>query len=454
MADKVVRATPLVYTDTDTGLRYIKGTENVLFDNGVKVRRADFDSRVVNRKTVAALVEEAAKRSENRGWDFNLALETRDLRRAKESAAIITSSNSAPPVQTAPRVVKAQSAKPATAEPPVARLHELARDVVTAKARSFFQAPHTDVMLILVVVALLCFTMSVYHTYNFLVLSGKTHVVAFAASLAMALYSSSAFTAARHVSSDRGIGTISRFFFSLFLVLTGCFVIVFSVFSTTNVSYDQYEARQKEKVEAIIEDSDELSVQDERIAEITQRIDEADAEIAKYSAQADQMYLVMNKPVPEVSIDEDTEARAVANKNRQRVLDERYIARRDHASIEAKIASAKDKREPLIEKLDATRNEKIEGTETVVASRKDAYDLVSSKIGMSKDTLSFVVYVIPSAFFDVVAPFAFAIVLMLNDRRSGKVLKRETGMVGNAAKVIANRLLNKIIGGKDVEGSR
>jgi hypothetical protein len=46
---------------------------------------------------------------------------------------------------------------------------------------------------------------------------------------------------------------------------------------------------------------------------------------------------------------------------------------------------------------------------------------LATKLGTTETNIQFVVYLIPSVFFDVIAPFAVAIVLLLRDRRKGEV---------------------------------
>lgn len=465
-----VSGSPLVLVDESSGVRYIKGKENVLFDTGIRISRKDYDGIPRTGRTLMSLMHEAAKNPANCGWDFSAAVKTKELRRlpaAREELGPAT--QAAPSITPEPPIRKAIKDRAGvewvnhgtvpvmpTSTAPVAGTAptvEAANEKV-GRVKAFFKAPHTDIILMLVAIALLCITMSVYHTYSFLVLSGKSHIVAFVASLAMALYSASAFTAARHVHSDDGIGIVTRNLFSLFLVLTGSFVIVFSVFSTTNVSYDQFEIRLTEKKVVAVESDEDVQAQRELLSSVDAEIARLDGDIERYEERLADAYKEMNKPVPEISNVEDEAQRSVDNRNRARVLDERYLARKDYAAIEKQLSAAKEERKAFVSQKTTKIEEHAKEQKVAVAERKDAYDLVSSILGIERDTISFVIYVIPSAFFDVVAPFAFAVALMLNDRRNGKTLKRKPTVLGNIARALLSKIDTRITGGTNGNDAR
>jgi len=467
-----VSGAPLVLVDESSGVRYIKGKENVLFDTGIRISRKDYDGIPRTGRTLMSLMHEAAKNPANCGWDFDAAVKTKELRRlpaAREELGPAT--QAAPSILPDPTLRKAikdragvewvnngtvpvipTSTAPVAGTAPIVESAKEKEKVGRVKA--FFKAPHTDIILMLVAIALLCITMSVYHTYSFLVLSGKSHIVAFVASLAMALYSASAFTAARHVHSDDGIGIVTRTLFSLFLVLTGSFVIVFSVFSTTNVSYDQFEIRLTEKKMVAVESDEDVQAQRELLSSVDAEIARLDSDIERYEERLADAYKEMNKPVPEISNAEDEAQRSVDNRNRARVLDERYLARKDYTAIEKQLIAAKEERKAFVSQKATKIEEHAKEQKVAVAERKDAYDLVSSILGIERDTISFVIYVIPSAFFDVVAPFAFAVALMLNDRRNGKVLKRKPTVFGNIARALLSKIGTRITGGTNGNDAR
>ncbi len=444
---------PLIHLDAETGLHYIKGTSYVLFENGVRVGRSDFDNRIQNGKTAKDIVSDASSISSECDWDYEAALKTRNLVKKVGVKETTRMPRKSPPVRHEGRkevipespVRQEEQTVPPAATPRVVTAQE--------KVRGFLKMPHADIVIIMVVVAALCLTMSIYHTYNFLVSAGKSVPVSFIAAFAMALYSSSAFTAARHVYQDKGIGFITRVLFSVFLVATGTFVIVFSVFSTTNVSYDQYEQRRKEGIAEAVQTNTVVVERNEQLEEKEAEIAEVDREIAIYERDSERFYAVMSKELPVVPVTENDQERIAAEKRLAAVNAERYTARRDYNRVQSLLVTARQTRKDLIKQKEKIREDRIVSTEAAKDARKDAYDLVAGRIGVSRDTLSFVVYVIPAAFFDVVAPFAFAIVLLLKDRMQGKETKK-AGAVVAAVRAAVWRMFSRIMGVKDVVTSR
>lgn len=473
---------PPIYLDEATGLHYIIGRKHVLFDNGVKVPRDAFNSRASYKKSIGVLVREAAEDPENCGWDFQHAVQTTNLARAKSrrKTTVIRPSIEAQarqkPAQATPElveeipaltpvsvaadgsvaaateqavVVEADKVKPtigaamgsgAAAELPAGSwktvvvqgagseaekkastpIVEALREPEpapepptrpTSRLRAFFSVPYNDVILMIATVGVLCAAMSVYHTFMFLVNAGKSDVVAAITAVAMVTFSATAYTVARRLLQDSGIGFIQRTFFALFLIVMGTGTIGFCAFSTINVSYSQLASRQVAATEAVVGRDVGVAGQKETLADLQAQLDSAIADVATYSTRANQLYEATIRPLPTAESPDDPALRQA------RV--ERDAATRAYNAATKALEAAKAKRDSLYAKKAAARDAHTEAVTTAAASDVSSYAAVAKRLGTTEDTFKFIIDVIPAVFFDVVAPFAIAVAMLLKDRRNG-----------------------------------
>ena len=413
-----------VFLDEETDLHYIRGNNCVLFENGVKVDRLAFDTRHTSKRTVTDLITESRKSPTNCDWDFKHAIKTQKLIRTSGGKKMPTE----PKVQVSGKPVSEAEKIRQVAAPAADTIKKLMAGVGSAvksiklptklpETKRSLSAPYTDVIVMLVVVATMCVVMSIYHTRLFLIDSGKMPWVATTASISMVIFSSSAYTAARHVWGDKAIALIPRAVFSLFLVVTGTAVIFYSVFSTTNVSFDQYRSKHSETVKAAVTDSTKVTINDDKIKNKDKEISDIEAKIFRYESESNKFYADMTKPLPTISTSEDPVQQEVSRKQYQAASTERSAATRGYNRLQPLIDEAYKEKAKALEARNALLTEREVAITSAESSVSTAYTMVAKYLRLSEDTLRFIVYVIPAAFFDIVAPFAVAIVLLLKDRR-------------------------------------
>lgn len=424
--------------DEEAGLHFIKGNRYILFENGVIVARKDFDNRIANGKTLSRLVMEAMQVPENCGWDYRHAVSTTYLERGKggkkmEVTPDVPTVDIAMPKMEEPEVVPKETAVEEQKE-------NTAPDHAPSRVSAFvafMKAPYTDIILMLSVVGVLCVAMSIYHTNRFLLDSGKLPIVAITAAVSMVIFSASAFTAARHIFADKGINFLARLVFSAFLIVSGVFVIAYSVFSTTSVSYDQYRAKRDKIVEVAVTNDSGVKLNSERSSAKDASIAEAKSDVDQYTRDSLNFYSIMTRPLPQLAVSDDPAVVESSRRAVQTASSERSLATKNYDKVQARLDAAKARLQKLQDEKYSLLDEKSQVIQTVRESQSTAYKLVSDKLGIAEDTLQFIIYVIPAAFFDVVAPFAVAIVLLLKDRRSGVVARKE--------KSYLQKLLDKVL---------
>jgi len=388
--------------DEATGIHYLVGSASVIFENNVRIDRAIYEIALKAKKSIADIITEATKNKDNFGWDYKHALRTATLQRLK----------AAKEVQVTPDIES--QVKEAPADPVLAEKKVKARSApLVSQAKAFFSAPYTDIIIMVLFVGLLSMSMSIYHTCVFLIETGKSTIVAIIGAVTMVTFSASAYTAARNVFQDHGIGFFARIFFSSFLVVCGTATIAFSVFSTVNVSYEQFRATQKVATVTEIA-ADPTVVAKKGILDIkTKRISDAEVTVANYERDKEEFVKAMNKPLPEgLSADDPVYARALV---------ERVTASRNYAYTQTMLARAEAARDTLYKEAEDATATHLRAVDTASRPETTAYKMVSEKLGISERDIEFIIYTVPAVFFDIISPFAIAIVLLLKDRRKGVV---------------------------------
>jgi hypothetical protein len=251
--------------------------------------------------------------------------------------------------------------------------------------------------------------------------------------IAMVTFSATAYTAARHVAQDHGIGFFLRVFFTLFLVVCGTGTIVFSVYSTLNVSYEQFSAKQKSSVAATLSTDATVAVGTARLDDKSRQIANLDAEITGYETASAQFFSDMNKPIP---ISDDPEDAVVLARTHDRA-----VALRNYTRVQAQLVTARDKRDKMYSEKDALRQNDDIIKKNTIAGQASAYSMVAAKLGISEDDMRFGIFAIPAVFFDIIAPFAMAIVMLLVDRRKGI---EKISFIDRVTDKITNKLLRRL----------
>jgi len=359
MADNLKEKTkPRIRHDDTCDLDYLLGPTNVLFENGILVAREDFDAWKKER-TIVQHLNYLADENEVNNYDYAYALTTGSLRRRKGTADLVASARTEKR-----REKEVQKVKEIIVE-------EQKKEAV--KRFLFSSAFITEAVTVCVGIG--SAVMSLYHTRLFL-METKPVWVATMVALTFILFSATAFTAARYFFGTVGLTKLLGFAF----LVAGTAVIGFSIFSTITVSFNQYTSATK--IVAVEQDT----------------------------VNTNRVLLELNRREQEELRDEITRLETEA----EFWKDQSW---RRYDTIQASIDTARtrwdDLRSAETELVRETPKAVLEHT----TERETVYTFVARLFKVSVDFVQFLVYVIPAVFFDVVAPFALSVVLLLEDNR-------------------------------------
>jgi hypothetical protein len=360
-----VKEKPKIHRHRDSGLRYLLGTDSVLFDNGVKCTRAEFEEMRNTAGAVTARVEKClASEPESRGWDWRYACSTGNLRRKTDNGKLVENTRTAKR-----RARQVKDAAESSAE--------------DQKKAAFRRYVLSSVFLVTVVMALVgvgSAIMSAYHTSAFLYYGGKPMWASVLTGTMLILFSGTAFTAARYFFAEKGALCV----FGWFFVVAGLAVILYSMFSTLTVNFNQFKWKADESVVAAAAESEALTANERIIGENRSMLDEANAEIARLEREAGYW---------------------------------RTQSWRRYDEFNAQLAPARERRETLRAELVRLEAERPTLMEQAAVSQETVYTFLSRLLKLPEDVARFFVYIVPACLYDVLAPFALSVVLLLADKR-------------------------------------
>jgi hypothetical protein len=346
-------------------MHVIIGREKVLFENGVLLDRrdyADWSAAGTLKKCVSDMLPDR----EAGGFDYAYALQTGQLRRRL------------PPKPKPPAVVPKPLPPVPAPEPVVVQV--IPQPEPKAERRFSSAALMTVVMAF---VGLGSAVMSAYHTTAFLVTGGKPLWTAAMTGTMLILFSGTAFTAARYFFKERGATAVVG---CLFLA-AGIAVIAYSMFSTLSVNYGQFKARDDEAASGAVADNEALAAHARLLEENQAELDEAVRELARLEAEAEYW-----REKSWSRYDGQQTALAVLREKREAIRAERKV-------LEAQTPAL---------------------VETAAVSRETVYTFLARLLGLPEDAVRFFVYVVPACLYDILAPFALTVVLLLTEgRRKG-----------------------------------
>jgi len=365
MADSIDKK-PAIHEHKESKLQYLLGKNTVLFSNGVTIPREDFENLSnIPGKIQAALAAELEAKSERTGFDWPFACSTGSLRRRKSNAELVPSAR-------AERRRKRQAAEASQAKQEGQK---------KASRQEFVFSSAFFIMIVMASVGIGSAVMSAYHTSAFLAYGGKPAWAAALTGIMLILFSTTAFTAARHFFRERG-GL--HYFFGLLFVVAGFMVIAYSMFSTLTVNFEQFQWRSNEKARAAVSESGSLAAHRELIRQNAQALEEASAEIALLESEAEYW---------------------------------RGMSWKRYDEKQAALAEARGRRNALRGQSAELAGRTPELAETEAASQDTVYRLAARLFKADEDAMRFFVYVIPACLYDILAPFALSTVLLLLDRR-------------------------------------
>ena len=357
---------PVVHLHESSGLHYLRGQEKVFFETGIIISREDFEK--YKDSDLAHFLKAVSENPACRDYDFSYACSTGRIRKKRGYGPIISRrKQETEAVEAVPEKIQTPPGTP-WPEPNEEQ-----------KERPGF----SSVLLVVIVMAVVgvgSAVMSAYHTGTFLHSSGKPVWAAVMTGVMLILFSATAFTAARYFFKEKGASKA----FGVLFVAAGFAVISYSVFSTITVNYDQFKWVEDEKSAIAVEDSEALAAADRLLEQNARALTDIDAEISRLESEAEFWRSQSWRRYDEMQEQLKT------------ALDERNRLRAERAEMEAS-------RPDLMSQAEQ--------------SRETIYLFLSRLFGIPQDTARFFAYVVPAVLYDILAPFALSVVLLLLDRR-------------------------------------
>lgn len=357
MAGVVEGSKPKVHTHSDSGFRYLRGTDKVLFENGVYILRAEFEAI----KNTAGAVKKRLEKSltsepKHCGFDWAYALDTGNLRRKKSAAQ-------------APRIKRTR------------RQEQDGKDgqKKDTSHRQLFSSVSL-VMAVMTVVGVGSAVMSAYHTAAFLYEGGKPLWAAFTTGTMLILFSGTAFSAARYFFKEGG----PLHLFGALFVAAGLTVIAYSMFSTLTVNFNQFQWKDNEKTAGAVQNDEALLAHSRLLEENSAALGETSADILRLEGETDYWKTMSWKRYDEFN---------------------------------AELSTAKQRRDYLRSERARLETLTPQMAEAAAASRGTIYTFLARLLGLPEDVARFFVYIVPACLYDILAPFALSVVLLLLDKQ-------------------------------------
>jgi hypothetical protein len=370
MADTEVKnGVPKTFRLKGYDLRYLCGKDKVLFENGVYISRKDFDAIKGTPSVVKETVDRiAVSEPQYCGFDWAYACTTGNLRRKKRTANLEANSKTEKR-----RERMAQQVNEASVE-----------EQKKAAVRQYVFSSAFLVMIVMAIVGLGSAVMSAYHTSTFLYESGKPAWASVITGTMLILFSGTAFTAARYFFQEKGTLCV----FGWFFVVAGLAVIVYSMFSTLTVNFNQFKWREDERTAVTVADSEALSTHNRIIEEYRSALDKTDREITRLEGEADYW-------------------RTQSWQRYDRLNEQLTAASERQGMLRAEMVRLETERPALMEQA--------------AVSRDTIYSFLARLLKLPEDTARFFIYVVPACLYDILAPFALSVVLLLIDRSKKQV---------------------------------
>jgi hypothetical protein len=363
MTDSTEKNKPRIHRHSGCGLEYLSGARQVLFETGVTIQRLDFD-RVKNDENFLDHLDKAAQDPANRDFDWRYACSTGQLRRKRNRADLVA--NVRTERRRAKQVEKVQKIE--------------STEQKKATVRQYISSSAFLVMLVMAIVGLGSAVMSAYHTSAFLYDGGKPAWASLMTGIMLILFSGTAFTAARYFFQEGGAIRI----FGILFIVAGLAVIVYSMFSTLTVNFNQFKWRDDEQAVAAVEGSEMLAAHRGQLQILEEEIDDVAHEITVLRGEADYW---------------------------------RTQSWRRYDSIQEQLTGRQEHLNSLRERYGSLVGETPRLVEVEAVSQETIYDFLSNTFNVKKDAVKFFVYIIPACLYDILAPFALSVVLLLADKR-------------------------------------
>jgi len=350
---------------------YLLGNEFVIFSNNVTMSREEL--KTFHDKGILVQKIMSLARVPKRLSDYRIALETGVM---TPLYMPVRTMQLKPEKQKPKKIKHVQELHRITeVHMPVAR-QEIIVPQKTRKRFNFIHASKSQVILFcMLFIAIGSALMSVYHSAAFLINGGKPFLIAVPTAIFIVTFASTGFTAARYFSERKGFAKV----FALPFVFITCVLICYIAFSTTSVSFEQFQGAETGKVAGVQKEIGSL-----------------------------ELYTEVQK-----SITETEKYIRTLEKNKMDNMTKEAFARHQRM-----LAAERDKLQNLrVRSFDL--KEKAGGGS--IADKKQSiasvYDFLTELFGINSRILRFIIYVIPAVFYDIVAPFGFTVVFFLVDNK-------------------------------------
>lgn len=360
----------------NTGLRYIQGNKNVLFSNGVQIGIEDFNAHHAD-KTLMQYVLSLQDSPTHGGYDYAYALDTGKLRK---NIGVATEQ------EKTKRKQPQQKAAPEYSE------------------TGFMHVSSVVAQTILVLVLLGSMVMSAYHVLSFQINGGRPIGVAITTGITMVLFSAVAFTAGRSLWSD---GVKGHKPLAGVLYFAGVIVVIYLMFATTQVNYEDFTADLQVDTATSVQASNTVTAQEELQVLIRDDIAAVEREIATLEATI---------------ATEDAEAELWRDRSWAR----HDTARRNADSARQQLAQKNAERSALTTELRSAIAEETQAVTEVQTAQESIYTFLAGIFGGDARAYQFIVYAIPSMFYDIMGPLGLTVVIILHERQRVKRKERSS----------------------------
>jgi hypothetical protein len=348
-------------------LRYLYGTDKVLFENGAYIPRKDFDELRDTPGAVQARVDKIiASEPQCCGFDWAYACTTGRLRRKKGTANFEVTAN----LEVSPRTERRRERQ----------AQQAAEEQKKTAARQYVFSSAFLVMVVMAVVGIGSAVMSAYHTSTFLYEGGKPTWAALMTGTMLILFSGTAFTAARYFFQEKGVTRV----FGMLFTVAGFAVVLYSMFSTLTVNFNQFKWRDDAEAVAAVEGSEALAAHREQIRILEEEIDAVAREVEVLRGEADYW---------------------------------RTQSWRRYDSVQELLAGRSEYLNALRVHHGTLVGETPRLVEMEVVAQETIYTFLGDILKIKENTMKFFVYVLPACLYDILAPFALSVVLLLVDKR-------------------------------------
>jgi ABC-type glycerol-3-phosphate transport system permease component len=384
---------PTVHTDALTGLQYLLGSKQVLFETGVILPRAAFDKYTNgdDKTMLSELLESAATEAKNFNFDFAYAKSTGTLRRKKGSGTNKNFKNErirelesviAKQEEELEKRAKEEFEEIRRGDKETTNKIEAIRTVLESKAEKkdtpLLFSSLLFVIVIMTVVGIGSAVMSAYHTTLFLFHGGRPFWISALTGVLFILFSTTAFTAARYFlcQKTKWIGGV--------FALAGVVVVLYSVFATLAVNFNQFREGDEQRTVVFVEDNEALIAHERLINDNRDALAEVTERITLLQNEAEHWRTLSWRRFDEFQVS----------------INEAYQARTELRQRQIELESFRPELITLVE-----------------SSQETIFTLVARLFHIREDGVRFFVYAAPACLYDILAPFALSVVLLLADRR-------------------------------------